>query len=75
MNAAKLPRFFGPQFKFVSKSLSDCRPDPVADPAGYELWDKIVRTQAHDLSRTNTNFNKAAFFRIAGLSRKEKHED
>lgn len=61
------PKFFGVQFKYLAKSLKDCRPEEGTHD--YALWEKIVRTVAHDLSRTNENFNKAAFFRVSGLKK------
>lgn len=62
-------KFFGPQFKFIAKSLRDTKP-VEEDVIGMEQWEKLVRTIAHDLSQTNDNFNRGAFFRVAGLKRR-----
>ena len=61
------PKFFGVQFKYLAKTLRDCKPEE--NTREYGQWDKTVRTVAHDLSKTNDNFNKAAFFRVAGLKK------
>lgn len=59
--------FVGRQFKYLAKSLKDTRPEHGTRE--YEQWEKTVRIIAHDLSLTNENFNKAAFFRVAGLNK------
>lgn len=64
-------RFFGGQFKFVAESLRASKPSDD-DVMGNEVWEKTVRTLAHDLSQTNPNFNRAAFFRVAGLKKRNQ---
>lgn len=59
--------FIGRQFKYLAKSLRDSKPE--SHTREYEQWEKTVRTIAHDLALTNDNFNRAAFFRVAGLNK------
>lgn len=51
-------------YDFLAKSFKDSRPDGVMD---REVWERIVRTAAHDLDHENERFSFHAFYNACGL--------